>query len=105
MRFNQHIELLDAGGPALNIIKDTEFNSDYVKLASGDQIIFYTDGVTEIFGNDLKEYGFERLQKVILESQYKSANEIINDIVDSTRNFSNTKLYRDDFTLVVIKRK
>ena len=105
LRANGDLILLEQGGPSLNIIQDAKFNSDSIYLASGDQIIFYTDGVTEIFGNDLKEYGFERLQKVILESQNKSANAIINNIVESTRNFSATKLYRDDFTLVVLKRK
>jgi serine phosphatase RsbU (regulator of sigma subunit) len=105
LRANGESILLEQGGPSLNIIKDAKFNFNTVYLASGDQIIFYTDGVTEIFGNDLKEYGFERLQKVILESVNISADELINNIIKSTKNFSSTKLYRDDFTLVVLKRK
>ena len=99
------IELLETGDPALNILDAASFNSNSVSIAPGDQIVFYTDGVIEIFNKDSEEYNVERLQKVILESQNKSANEIINNIVESTRNFSVTKLYRDDFTLVVIKRK
>jgi phosphoserine phosphatase RsbU/P len=105
LRSNGKIELLEQGGAALNILEDVKFNFDSVKLEPGDQIIFYTDGVTEIFSEDSKEYGFERLQKVILDSQNKSASEIISNIVESTKNFSGTKLYRDDFTLVVLKRK
>lgn len=99
------IELLEKGGPALNILYDTNFNSGSVNLSPGDQIILYTDGVTEIFGSDSKEYGFDRLLKIILDSKDKSASEIIKDVVESTRNFSATQLYRDDFTLLVIKRK
>lgn len=105
LRGNGELLLLEQGGPSLNIIKDAKFNSDSINLASGDQIIFYTDGVTEIFGNDLKEYGFERLQKVILDSIDKPVSEIISKIIESTRSFSSAKLYRDDFTLVVLKRK
>lgn len=99
------IDLLETGDPALNILDAVSFNSNSVSIAPGDQIIFYTDGVIEIFNKDSEEYSVERLQKVILESQKKSASEIINNIVDTTRNFSSTKLYRDDFTLVVLKRK
>ena len=99
------IELLETGDPALNILDAASFNSNSISIAPGDEIVFYTDGVIEIFNKDSEEYNVERLQKVILESQNKSANEIINNIVESTRNFSVTKLYRDDFTLVVIKRK
>ena len=102
---NGKIILLETGGPSLNIIKDAKFKSDSIKIESGDQIIFYTDGVTEIFGADSKEFGFERLSKVLKEPGNKSANEIINDVVESTKNFSGSGLYQDDFTLVVLKRK
>jgi sigma-B regulation protein RsbU (phosphoserine phosphatase) len=105
LRFDGQLELLEAGGPGLNIIKDAEFSIESVNLNSEDQIIFYTDGVTEIFDKDSNEYGFERLKRVILDSKNKSASELIEAVVESTRNYSNTKLYRDDFTLVVIKRK
>jgi len=97
--------LLEKGGPSLNIIKDARFESDSIKIDSGDQIVFYTDGVTEIFGKDSKEFGLERLRGILLETRNKSAGEIINSVVESTRNYSGKKHYRDDFTLVVLKRK
>lgn len=96
---------LEQGGPSLNIIKDINFSSDLVMLDSGDIIIFYTDGVTEIFGKDTKEFGLERLKEVILLSQEFPAIDIIKNIVKATKNFSESKMYRDDFTLIVLKRK
>ena len=105
LRSNGKLEFLEAGGPSLNLIKDAQFVSSSVNLFPGDQIIFYTDGVTEIFNRDLKEFGFERLKTVILKSKNISACEIIDNIVESTKKFSGSKLYRDDFTLVVLKRK
>ncbi len=105
LRSSGKMELLEQGGAALNILEDAKFDFDSVKLEPGDQIIFYTDGVTEVFSLNSEEYGFERLQKVIFDSKDKTASEIINSVVESTKNFSGTKLYRDDFTLVVLKRK
>lgn len=105
MRSDGQMEFLETGGPSLNIVREANFASSSVNLAPGDQIIFYTDGVTEIFNRNSKEYGFERLQKVILNSKDSSADEILNKIVASTKNFAGTNLYRDDFTLVVLKRK
>jgi sigma-B regulation protein RsbU (phosphoserine phosphatase) len=105
LKAERQIIQLEEGGPSLNIIKDIKFNSDSVMLCSGDIIIFYTDGVTEIFGKDSKEFGLERLKEVILLSQKFTANDIIKNIVKSTKNFSESKMYRDDFTLVVLKRK
>jgi sigma-B regulation protein RsbU (phosphoserine phosphatase) len=105
LRSNGKMELLEQGGAALNILEDAKFDFDSVKLEQGDQIIFYTDGVTEVFNLNSEEYGFEQLQKVIFGSKNKTASEIINSVVESTKNFSGTKLYRDDFALVVLKRK
>jgi serine phosphatase RsbU (regulator of sigma subunit) len=105
LRSNGKMELLEQGGAALNILEDATFDFDSVKLEPGDQIIFYTDGVIEVFSLNSEEYGFERLQKVIFDSKDKTASEIIKSVVESTKNFSGTKLYRDDFTLVVLKRK
>ena len=105
LRANGKFEFLQESGPSLNIIKDANFNSSSVSIAQGDQIIFYTDGVTEIFNRNLKEYGIDRLKKVILESKNNFASEIINNVVESTKNFSSANLFRDDFTLIVLKRK
>jgi sigma-B regulation protein RsbU (phosphoserine phosphatase) len=105
LRSNGKMELLEQGGAALNILEDATFDFDSVKLEPGDQIIFYTDGVTEVFSLNSEEYGVERLKEIVRESKDKSAGEIISNIVKSTKNFSETKLYRDDFTLVVLKRK
>ena len=105
VKSNGKVSLLNTGGPSLNIIKDAEFRSDVMKIDEGDQIIFYTDGVIEIFGKDSKEFGLGRLKEIIIANQKKSANEIIKSIVESTREFSGKKFYRDDFTLVVLKRK
>ena len=98
------IIMLETGGPSLNIIKDAEFRSDVIKIDEGDQIILYTDGVIEIFGKNSKEYGLGRLKELVIENKNKSSAELINCVVNSTREFSGRKLYRDDFTIVVLKR-
>jgi serine phosphatase RsbU (regulator of sigma subunit) len=54
---------------------------------------------------DNVEYGFERLKKIILDSKDLTASEIITNIVYSIKTFSGTKLFRDDFTIIVLKRK
>lgn len=105
LKSNEKLELLDTGGAALNIIEDAENCDKNISLQSGDQIIFYTDGVTEIFNKNNEEFGLERLKIVILKTKDKSAAEIIEAVVLSTRNFSGAELFRDDFTMVVLKRK
>jgi len=105
LRSNGKMELLEQGSAALNILTDAKFNSDSIKLEPGDQIIFYTDGVTEVFSLNSEEYGVERLKNIIRESKVKTASEIVSNIVKSIESFSGSKLFRDDFTLIVLKRK
>ena len=105
VRADGRLELLDKGGAALNILPDTKYESALIKINPGDQIVFYTDGVTEIFNSQSIEYGFERLKKVVMDSKENTAAEMIDKIVQSTKDFSNSDLYRDDFTIIVLKRK
>ena len=105
LRTDGKLELLERGGAALNILPDSNYESESVKINPGDQIIFYTDGVTEIFDSQSNEYGFERLKKVIIDSKENTASEMIDNILQSTKNFSKSELYRDDFTIIVLKRK
>jgi len=104
-RSNGKEELLERGGPSLNIVKDTTYESSKIKLNEGDQIVLYTDGVVEIFNLDLEEFGIERLKDIARKSLIENATSVIGNIVKATKEFSQSHLYKDDYTLIVVKRK
>ena len=58
------IDLFEGGGPSLNLLKDAEFKSDEIILNKNDQILFYTDGVVEVFSKDKNQFGLDRLMNV-----------------------------------------
>jgi sigma-B regulation protein RsbU (phosphoserine phosphatase) len=45
-------KLLESSDPSLNLIKYAEFKSFEIHLDKNDQILFYTDGVVEVFSKD-----------------------------------------------------
>jgi serine phosphatase RsbU (regulator of sigma subunit) len=98
------IKLLEGGGPSLNLLKDAEFKTLKIALENNEQIIFYTDGVVEVFSKHKKQFGLDRLMDVINSNYDKSPNEIIEKIIYSTKEFSSSDFYNDDFTLLVLKR-
>ncbi len=98
------ISSLDDSGPSLNLVVDAGYKSSSVDLEPGEIIIFYTDGVTEIFNNDKEEFGLERLKSVLSDSDDESARGIIKNVVKSTKDFSRHRYYLDDFTILVLKR-
>ncbi len=98
------IDFLDKNGPSLNIVKNADYKSFSIKLNEGESVIFYTDGVTEIFNDIKEEYGLERLKQVLKCSSEESASGIIKNVISATKDFSKHDYYLDDFTIMVLKR-
>jgi len=74
-------------------------------LNQGDQILFYTDGITEAFDGltGKKQYGEERLKQKFLEMHDLPPQLIINNIFDSVYEFIGShEKQKDDMTAVLI---
>ena len=97
------IEYLTQGGMALGALEDSKYEERPVKLNTGEIIVFYTDGVTEAKNEKEEEFGTQRLKQVINISHPLSANQIMENIQNAVKAFTNDASYADDLTLVVIK--
>ncbi len=97
-------EELKYGGPPLGILEDASYEAGEIKLASGDLLVLYTDGVMENEDSDGREFGVERLASTLHQALNLSASSMINEVVQATRKFSSADSFKDDFTLVIIKR-
>ena len=104
-RTDGSVELLDLHGPSLCIIDNVNFETGIVNFNPGDQIVLYTDGVTEVFDNNKEEFGLDRLIDVIKPSIKITADSLLNKIIKETKQFSQSEFYKDDYTLVIVKRK
>jgi serine phosphatase RsbU (regulator of sigma subunit) len=105
LHFTSHkINLLEGGDPSLNIIKGLRFKTFKIELRKSDQILFYTDGVVEVFSKDKKQFGLKRLINEFQKISNNSPSEIIQHLISSTKNFSGSGYYDDDFTLLILKR-
>jgi serine phosphatase RsbU (regulator of sigma subunit) len=90
---------LDSGEKFNQIIK-----SESLKLSAGDNLLLFTDGVTEARNNNGEEYGENRLSQIIDKSKNLSAFEIKENILDDIMNFVGNYPLHDDLTFIVIKR-
>ncbi|MBI5866780.1 MAG: SpoIIE family protein phosphatase, partial [candidate division Zixibacteria bacterium] len=95
--------LLKEGGTALGIFKDSKYEERAISLASGDLVVFYTDGVTEATGMDGSMYELERLIDVLHASVGKPAQEIVTAVQESINAFADPEGAWDDITMVVIR--
>ena len=76
-----------------------------IQLNSGDVVVLYTDGITEAFDMNQKEYGIEPMIELVAFNREKSAAEIKQAIIDDVRRYIGEQKVFDDITLVVIKQK
>jgi len=94
---------LEEGGVILGPFRDSSYPEATVSLASGDVLVFYTDGVTEAISSSGVEFGQERLAAAVWESRARSAAEICRAIADLVRMHSGSAVLGDDLTLVVLR--
>ncbi len=86
----------------LGIVEDTKYEQECVQLIQGDQVILYTDGITEAFNDNEELYGTERLDAV-LENCGIDANALIASVLESVEEFTQDRPADDDRTLLVLK--
>ncbi len=101
---SDEVKLLEKSGPSLNLLKNAEFSSNELNLAENDMVLFYTDGVTEVFNEDNEQFGLDRLIQIIGRKKTEPPKGIVENIISSTKKFNKSDIYKDDFTLVALKR-
>lgn len=82
-----------------------QYKENRVKLAPGDKLILYTDGVTE--AQDPHEYFFsdERLLEVLDTVKEQNQTELVSALRQSVTEFENGNDHRDDATILALSYK
>ncbi len=95
---------MDSSCPPIGLSPDEICELASADLASGDVVVFYTDGVTEAENRLGEEFGLERLSTVVRDgSSLLSAQELTTKIFNSAADFCSDVGFHDDVTIVVVK--
>ncbi len=101
---------LEEGGAVLGPVADATYERGFVKLAPGDLLVLYTDGLSEARGRSSSrgdeggaEYGVERLLEVAAAHRHETAEEIVGAVAEDVRGFTGGRPADDDRTLVVVR--
>ncbi len=95
--------LENVGGLLLGAAKNSEYESNVIKLNHGETIFFYTDGVTESFNKDDEEFQEHRLIEALLNRNNLSADELVNHIISNVQSFAGRAVQFDDITCLALK--
>lgn len=97
------VRLLHSGGLVIGALADVRYEAECVDLVPGDLLVAYTDGVTEAFDPEEREFGEERLLDVVLAARELAADQLAARIVDAVHEFVRDAPQHDDITLLVAR--
>lgn len=101
---NGKISKLDKGGLLLSSFENSEYDEEEIILEKGSTLVIFSDGVTEAMNETEEEYTDERLEKLLLDKNDKSSQEMIKKVIDDVRFHVGNNPQSDDITLMIIKR-
>jgi sigma-B regulation protein RsbU (phosphoserine phosphatase) len=96
---------LEGDGPPLGIDPDITFHEHHVPFRDSEEVLaLYTDGITESWNPDGKQFGHKRFKQSLLRHARQSASAILESVIHDVFDFRSAAPQRDDLTLVVLKR-
>lgn len=97
------VEMIDSDGPPLGFLAGATFGEKSFRLATGDVVLLYTDGVTEATDPDLEMYGEERLAGLLAREAGSAAEAIVQAIRDDLSRFTGGDRFDDDVSILVVR--
>jgi serine phosphatase RsbU (regulator of sigma subunit)/pSer/pThr/pTyr-binding forkhead associated (FHA) protein len=94
---------LEASGMPVGLLETAEFAVVEQRLAAGDKIVIYSDGVTEAQNLEKGFFGKRRLREVVEAHAGDSSGAIHDAIQEAVAAFTEGAAQSDDITLVVLE--
>ncbi len=85
----------------LGIFEGTEYAESAMQFGLGENLVIYTDGITEAFDHNRNEFSEQRLIK-LLSRQFKSVEEIGDEILTAVSKFAEGTPQSDDITILIL---
>ncbi len=98
------VRYLDEGGAVLGPLAEATYERGFVRLAPGDMVVLYTDGMIEATPPEgsSEEFGIERLVEIARKSAGKSSKEIGEAMMKAVETYRGEGEAQDDRTVVVV---
>jgi sigma-B regulation protein RsbU (phosphoserine phosphatase) len=87
-------------GPSPNAV----YGRRAAKMEPGDLLLLYTDGIVEAHDSRGREFGLDRVRRILLDYRKRSARETTEKLMSAVREFGAGRPAEDDRTVVVVRR-
>jgi phosphoserine phosphatase RsbU/P len=87
-------------GPAMGLIPNAQFKTTEAKLAPGDFLLFFTDGIIEVEARGGSDFGVERLRQSVRSNLGQPTESLLEGIINDVYRFADSTVLTDDVCLV-----
>ncbi len=103
LRESGQVELLGKGGLILGTMPRFQYDQETIRLAPGELLLMYTDGVSEAMNSMEEEFGEECMKKLLWEHRALGPKELLARLETEVVAFAGSEQFEDDFTLVLVR--
>lgn len=93
-------------GMLIGVLDEARYETKTTVIEKGDAFLIFTDGIFEVFRDNVEIYGEERLRRIFHREMSKKTDvkKIPDIIVDEVKSFAKTTELEDDVTLLLLYR-
>ena len=89
-------ELPKTGGMALGVTESVDYHAGELLLKPGDQLVLYTDGITEAMDTENRLFSEDRLENTLEKIDGETSKGVIETVVNAVQRFSAGAPQSDD---------
>jgi serine phosphatase RsbU (regulator of sigma subunit) len=83
--------------------KDAAFEDGAIRLAPGDTLFAFSDGITEAIDRAGEEFGDDRLIATVVSAQALEVPALVDMVLDRVRQFTGDAPQADDMTALALR--
>jgi len=101
---NNQIKELQATGITIGFLAEIKLHQMYTRMVPNDLLVLYSDGIVESQNQNGEIFGLDNLKKLAIEHRTNTSQQIVDEIFKSLYKFGDKNKWKDDSTVMVIKR-
>jgi serine phosphatase RsbU (regulator of sigma subunit) len=79
------------------------YQQEDVRLAAGDALAIFSDGVSEALNGSGEEYGEARIQDAVAPNWLEPSDAVLQALLESVRGFAQGAPQNDDVTALIVR--
>lgn len=95
------VQLAEISGFPLGFEDDTAYREYTAPFSEGDALFLYTDGIVECRDGAGEEFGYDRLEKILLDRIEMTPRAMVRSVLEQARDFAGSSSLEDDATALV----